>query len=220
MRKIAANYLFPISGQPIRNGYVLLSDDGIIVETGQLSRETPNTEFYNGILSPGFVNVHCSSELQRSLPYALSDIYNSGTQVIADMDKGTFVELPDSSEQIIAGRTVEANIICPFCNSMTENISPPVEEMRECGATICIGTGNGIPARIPSMIDAIKLLQINSKSINELLLWSTLNGAKAIGKENNFGSFEAGKRPGVVLIEYIDWDNFSLTKESRSRRIA
>ena len=63
MRKISANYLFPVSGAPIKNGYVAVDDNGTVIETGVLEKECADTEFYNGILVPGFVNAHCHSEL-------------------------------------------------------------------------------------------------------------------------------------------------------------
>ncbi|MEI2710532.1 MAG: amidohydrolase family protein [Chitinophagaceae bacterium] len=35
----------------------------------------------------------------------------------------------------------------------------------------------------------------------EILQWATLNGAKALQMDNTLGSFEKGKKPGVVLIQ-------------------
>ena len=32
MRKIAANYIFPVSGSPIKNGYVKVDDNGVVVD--------------------------------------------------------------------------------------------------------------------------------------------------------------------------------------------
>lgn len=58
MRKIAANYIMPVSSPPLRNGIVVLEDDGSILEvidTGGKLRESSNLEFYNGIIIPGFV---------------------------------------------------------------------------------------------------------------------------------------------------------------------
>ena len=65
MRRIAANYIFPITSDPIRNGYVDFADDGTVTGIGQMSGETGSTEFYNGILVPGFTNAHCHIELSH-----------------------------------------------------------------------------------------------------------------------------------------------------------
>ncbi|MDD3273585.1 MAG: amidohydrolase family protein [Bacteroidales bacterium] len=65
MRKIAAQYLFPGNSSPIKRGFVTLDDDGTILETGELDKESESTEFYNGIIIPGFVNSHCHIELSH-----------------------------------------------------------------------------------------------------------------------------------------------------------
>jgi hypothetical protein len=58
MRKISAHYILPVSGSPLRNGIVMLDENGTILElkdTGGRLRETEKLEFYNGIITPGFV---------------------------------------------------------------------------------------------------------------------------------------------------------------------
>ena len=58
MRKIAANYIMPVSSPPLRNGVVVIDNDGSILEiidTGGKLRESSSLEFYNGIVTPGFV---------------------------------------------------------------------------------------------------------------------------------------------------------------------
>ena len=66
MRRIAAQYLFKGQGAMLRNGVVTLDNDGKIAAVGQLSdTEICSTEFYNGILTPGFVNAHCHLELSH-----------------------------------------------------------------------------------------------------------------------------------------------------------
>jgi aminodeoxyfutalosine deaminase len=66
MRKISAHYVFPVCGEPIKNGIVTISDDGIILDVEKPDFNIDaisNLEFYNGILVPGFVNAHCHVEL-------------------------------------------------------------------------------------------------------------------------------------------------------------
>ncbi|MCR5454632.1 MAG: amidohydrolase family protein, partial [Bacteroidales bacterium] len=67
MRKtIAAQYVFANTGEPIKNGSITYDDaTGKILEIRQLSAETANTTFYNGVLVPGFVNAHCHLELSH-----------------------------------------------------------------------------------------------------------------------------------------------------------
>lgn len=68
MRKIAATYVFPGNSTPIKNGVVVCEDDGTVIdilEKGDNFKEEAGTEFYSGILLPGFVNVHCHLELSH-----------------------------------------------------------------------------------------------------------------------------------------------------------
>ena len=66
MRRISANYIFPVSSLPIKNGIIEFDEQGVIrniIDTkGELS-ESRNLEFYNGIIVPGFINTHCHLEL-------------------------------------------------------------------------------------------------------------------------------------------------------------
>ena len=77
----------------------------------------------------------------------------------------------------------------------------------------------------PTVIAAAITSQVNKSKLpthielNEILTWACYNGAKAIGFESTLGSFEQGKKPGVVLIDNIDWENMKLTEKSSSRRL-
>ena len=62
MKKLQADWLFPISSEPIRNGVVVVDDHGKIVDV--LTKDFPSeTQKFDGILCPGFVNTHCHLEL-------------------------------------------------------------------------------------------------------------------------------------------------------------
>ena len=72
-----------------------------------------------------------------------------------------------------------------------------------------------------SMVKEIHCIQGHFPHIplEEILKWCCLNGACAVGAEKRFGSFTPGKKPGIVLIDNINWEKMELTKESKSRRI-
>jgi cytosine/adenosine deaminase-related metal-dependent hydrolase len=68
MRRISANYIYPVYRSPLKNGIVEIDDKGqilnIIDTKGEL-KESRSLEFYNGIITPGFVNTHCHLELSE-----------------------------------------------------------------------------------------------------------------------------------------------------------
>jgi cytosine/adenosine deaminase-related metal-dependent hydrolase len=56
-------------------------------------------------------------------------------------------------------------------------------------------------------------------TLDELFSWACLNGAKALQIDNNFGSFEIGKKPGINLISGIDFKKMRLTDKSKMKRL-
>lgn len=67
MRKISADYIFPISSEPIKNGVITIDGDGTVLETSPpapLPQER-GVEYYKGIICPGFINTHCHLELSH-----------------------------------------------------------------------------------------------------------------------------------------------------------
>lgn len=66
MRKLTADYVFPVDGAPIREGVVIVDDAGAIVALSDRADHDPaSLEVYAGALIPGFVNTHCHLELSH-----------------------------------------------------------------------------------------------------------------------------------------------------------
>lgn len=66
MRKINADYIFPVSSPPINNGIVIIDDEGVVVEVSEAKGQaTGEIEKFEGIIIPGFVNAHCHLELSH-----------------------------------------------------------------------------------------------------------------------------------------------------------
>lgn len=111
--------------------------------------------------------------------------------------------------------------LCPNSNIYIENQLPPVSLFRDEKLTICLGTDSLASNHQLSILAEMMTLQINfpELKLDELLTWATLNGAKALQIDTNFGSFELGKKPGVNLITGIDFNKMSLTENSRIKRL-
>lgn len=66
MRKISADYIFPISSEPLKNGVITIDNSGLIlnVEPEIINPESA-IEYFEGIICPGFINTHCHLELSH-----------------------------------------------------------------------------------------------------------------------------------------------------------
>ena len=84
---------------------------------------------------------------------------------------------------------------------------------------IVIGTDSLASNGQLSIMEELKTIGANFPQIAPatLLKWATINGAKALMMDHLLGSFEKGKKPGVVLIANTDGEKF--TKDSVARKI-
>ena len=66
MKKISADYIFPIDQAPIKNGIVIVDDHGKILEISNLNQhDQSSVDNRKGIIIPGFINTHCHLELSH-----------------------------------------------------------------------------------------------------------------------------------------------------------
>ena len=95
--------------------------------------------------------------------------------------------------------------LCPNANQYIEQTMPPIELLRAGGANIIVGTDSYASNWSLNILDELKTIQKHNPAIplEEMLGWATLNGAHALQMNKHLGSFETGKKPGVVLIENI-----------------
>ena len=92
--------------------------------------------------------------------------------------------------------------LCPNANLYISNKLPDINLFKDHD-NIVLGTDSLASNGQLSILEEMRTLQQNFPSLEQatLLQWATLNGAKALGIEKKYGSFEKGKKPGVVLIE-------------------
>jgi aminodeoxyfutalosine deaminase len=78
MKKISADWLFPVSSEPIEKGVIILDDAGKIVAIDHRDHHDLATiDIQKGVLTPGFVNTHCHLELSH-----MKGVVATGTTLI------------------------------------------------------------------------------------------------------------------------------------------
>jgi len=121
-------------------------------------------------------------------------VHNTFTQQ-GDLD---YIQLqtPNSKLQIFF-------CLCVNANRYIENALPPIEMLRKNKCNIVLGTDSLASNWSLNILDEIRAIRQSQPSIplEELLSWSTINGARALNMHNSLGSFEKGKRPGVVVLD-------------------
>ena len=93
--------------------------------------------------------------------------------------------------------------LCVNANLYIENSLPPVKKLMDAGAHIVLGTDSYSSNQQLSIAAEIKSIRQHYPMvpIETILQWATLNGASALGRSDELGSFEKGKFPGVVLLD-------------------
>jgi cytosine/adenosine deaminase-related metal-dependent hydrolase len=108
--------------------------------------------------------------------------------------------------------------LCPNANMYIEQTMPPIELLRASGVNIIVGADSYASNWSLNILDELKTIQKHNPQIplDEMLGWATLNGARALQMDKHLGSFEIGKKPGVVIIENIVGENNLAKSISRS----
>ena len=96
--------------------------------------------------------------------------------------------------------------LCPNANLYIENTLPPVNLFLENDVNIILGTDSVASNHQLNILEEIKTIVKSFPEIKTetLLKWATINGAKALQMEKESGSFEKGKKPGIILIENVE----------------
>lgn len=94
--------------------------------------------------------------------------------------------------------------LCVNANQYIEDAMPPVNLLRGHEGKIVLGTDSLASNHSLDILGEIKTIHLRFPEIpwEELLQWATLNGARALNMDRELGSFEKGKKPGIVLIDH------------------
>ncbi len=110
---------------------------------------------------------------------------------------------------------------CPNANLYIENRLPNYRYFLEAQARLTIGTDSLTSNWQLSILEEMKTIARYQSYVpfEELLRWATLNGAQALGFEEELGSIEVGKKPGLLLLTGLSADG-RLDPAARVQRLA
>ena len=92
--------------------------------------------------------------------------------------------------------------LCPNANLYINGTLPDIVLMKNFNCKMVVGTDSLASNSQLDILEELKTLQtnFNTLTIAELLRWATINGAEALRIDDQYGSFESGKQPGVINI--------------------
>jgi cytosine/adenosine deaminase-related metal-dependent hydrolase len=96
--------------------------------------------------------------------------------------------------------------LCPNANQYISRQLPDIELLMKHDCSIVLGTDSLASNHQLSILEEIKTIQQAFPAIEmvTLLRWATSNGAKALQLDSLLGSFEKGKKPGIILFKNDD----------------
>ena len=147
-------------------------------------------------IDAGFFEARGTSSLQASLPYfypqqRLILVHNVCTSQ-EDLD---YIAAHDGPALYFC--------LCPKANLYISGTMPPVDLFLRSNQTLVLGTDSLASNDTLSLLSEMNKLKeyFPGVSHEQMLTWATINGAKALGIDERFGSFEKGKKPGIILID-------------------
>lgn len=199
MRKIAATYVFPITQAPIKNGILVCEDNGTVVDIinpkGTFQEEA-GVEFYSGMLVPGFVAL--SNSLKNHNKIQNRKVWARGIVVVADIKNSVYVIGERNS-----------------CEFSSLNLS----RLKQVMSSDLVISENDLEST--SFLTEWIVTQEKNKhtKLADILRSLCLDAAINLGLEEQFGSFDLGKRPGINFISGIDYQQMKLTSNFKIKRL-
>ncbi|HMT72826.1 MAG TPA: amidohydrolase family protein [Chitinophagaceae bacterium] len=138
------------------------------------------------------------SSIRSVLPY-----FNNGQTIF--LIHNTFMPEEDivwANEYASANRLKLVYCLCINANLYIENKVPPVDLFMKHNCHIVLGTDSYSSNWQLSIVKEMEAIHKHFPHIQKetIMKWATLNGAKALQWNEGLGSFEKGKKPGVVLL--------------------
>jgi len=115
----------------------------------------------------------------------------------------------DQNEMSILQRTATNVVHCPSSNLKLGSGIAPIKQMLDEGISVSIGADGAACNNRLDMFTEMRTAALLQKALhgpevltaNRVLRMATIDGAKAMGLENEIGSIEVGKRGDVIVVK-------------------
>lgn len=113
---------------------------------------------------------------------------------------------------------------CPNANLYIENRLPRYDVFIGAGAKVTVGTDSLTSNWQLSILEELRTISKYQSYVpfDTLLAWATINGAEALQFDDNLGSLEVGKQPGLLLLSELEGTlpkDFNIGAATRVERI-
>lgn len=160
---------------------------------------------------------HFTPTQKRSIHYILDEYIHAGPVLLVHNT------LTDEGEIQAAGAWNRQTfwVSCPNANLYIENKLPHYHDFLSQDAPVAIGTDSLASNWQLSVLEELKTVKKYQSGIptTELLKWGTINGARALGFGQELGSFEKGKKPGVLLLDLASSNDYELQSTTTVKRL-
>jgi cytosine/adenosine deaminase-related metal-dependent hydrolase len=108
---------------------------------------------------------------------------------------------------------------CPGANLYIENKLPKVELFVDQGFNLTLGTDSLASNTKLCILNEMRILQEKFPSLTttRLMQWATINGARYLGIDDEKGTLEAGKTPGLNLLTGMD--GLKITSNTKVKKL-
>ena len=112
--------------------------------------------------------------------------------------------------------------LCVGANLFIDDVVPPVEVLYRNNCKITIGTDSLASNHQLSILEELKMIHTAFPNIpfEEMIKWSSCNGAEFLGVDEKFGKIKPGYKPGLVLLESVNIQQPKFSEEISCQRIA
>jgi 5-methylthioadenosine/S-adenosylhomocysteine deaminase len=212
----ATTFLSDLQGDPLLDGWVgphaFFVDNSEIAMRAELKLATKyNTGFHTHFGTGDEEEVYCQKKYGHSAIEQLKFMRFLERPILAAHS----ITLQPADFSTVAG-TPFTVIFCPSSDMRNAAGIPPVVEMQAAGILVALGTDNVTNNNSYDMFKEMtltgKLMALLKRdpaalSTHSILEMATLGGARALGKEKEIGSLEAGKKADMITLDLdeIGW---------------